>query len=298
VKLVRFGPAGSERPGVLVGGERLDCSGFGLDWGEAFFGAGGLARLAAWLEQHAQRLPRAAPDARWGAPIARPSKVVGIGMNYADHVRETGARMPAEPLLFQKASSAVCGPYDDLVLPAGASQVDWEVELAVVIGAEARCAPRERALAHVAGYCAACDVSERAWQKERGGQFTKGKSADGFAPLGPWLATSDELPDPGRLALSLDLNGAPRQRGSTSDMLFGVADLVSYVSAFMTLLPGDVITTGTPAGVGLGRKPPEYLRAGDLLELEVEGLGRQRRRVTEPGILSPDSPRPVGLAAP
>jgi 2-keto-4-pentenoate hydratase/2-oxohepta-3-ene-1,7-dioic acid hydratase in catechol pathway len=277
MKLVRCGPAGRERPGVLLDdGTRVDCSGFGLDWGETFFASAGLPRLVAWLDQHGARAPRFDSCEPWRAPIARPSKIIGIGLNYRDHAQEMGVAPPAEPVLFHKATTSIAGAFDDLVMPRGATKLDWEVELAVVIGCTARQVERARALEHVAGYALACDLSERAWQKERGGQFTKGKSFDGAFPLGPFLATRDEVLDPQAIDLTLFVNGARRQHGSTRDMIFGVADLVAYVSQFMTLLPGDVITTGTPAGVGMGAKPPRFLAAGDVLELEAGGLGRQR----------------------
>lgn len=289
MKLVRFGPAGRERPGVLLAdGARLDCSAFGLDWGEAFFGSDGLPRLAAWLDQHGEHLPQAARDERWGPPIARPSKIVGIGLNYLDHAREMGIANPGEPVLFQKASSAIAGPYDDVVVSPDIVKLDWEVELGVVIGRTARSVADSAALSHVVGYVLTCDYSERSWQKERGGQFTKGKSHDGFAPMGPFLATADEVRDPQQLGLWLDLNGEPRQRGTTRDMIFGVAQLVSYVSGFMTLLPGDVISTGTPAGVGLGAVPPRFLSAGDVVELGADGLGSQHQKiVASSGMLAP-----------
>ncbi len=280
MKLVRFGPVGREKPGVLLrDGTRIDCSGFGLDWGAPFFESDGLPRLAAWLEQHAARAPRVAAAERAGPPVARPSKIVGIGLNYSDHAAEMGVAIPKEPVLFQKSSSALCGPNDDLAMPRGATKLDWEVELAVVIGRTARGVALERALEHVFGYALACDYSERAWQKERGGQFTKGKSFDGAFPLGPFLLSADELADPQDIELRLSVNGATRQHGSTRDMIFGVAEIVSYVSGFMTLLPGDVITTGTPAGVGLGAKPPVFLSVGDVVELVGDGLGSQRQRV-------------------
>ncbi|MCY2961892.1 MAG: fumarylacetoacetate hydrolase family protein [Planctomycetota bacterium] len=280
MRLARFGPAGRERPCVLLAdGTRVDCSGFGLDWGEWFFESDGLPRLEAWLDQHAARAPRVDPGVRVGPPIARPSKIVGLGLNYSDHAAEMGVAIPKEPVLFQKSSSALCGPEDDLPAPRGATKLDWEVELAVVIGRRAANVERDRALEHVFGYTLACDYSERAWQKERGGQFTKGKSHDGFAPLGPFLLTAGELADPQRVGLWLTVNGETRQRGSTRDMIFGVAEIVSYVSQFMTLLPGDVITTGTPAGVGLGAHPPRFLVPGDVVELGADGLGRQRQRI-------------------
>jgi len=280
MRLARYGPAGRERPAVLLrDGTRLDCSGFGLDWGEAFFASDGLPRLVAWLDQHAARVPRIDAAERAGPPIARPSKVLGIGLNYSDHAAEMGVAIPKEPVLFQKSSSSLCGAHDDLVVPRGSTKLDWEVELAVVIGRTARGVEAERALEHVFGYALACDYSERAWQKERGGQFTKGKSFDGAFPLGPFLATRDEIADPQAIELFLRLNGETRQHGSTRDMIFGVAEVVSYVSQFMTLLPGDVITTGTPAGVGLGAHPPRFLVSDDVVELVADGLGSQRQRV-------------------
>lgn len=280
MKLVRFGPVGREKPGVLLrDGTRVDCSSFGLDWGEAFFASDGLPRLAAWLDQHVDRMPRVAANERTGPPLARPSKIVGIGLNYSDHAAEMGVAIPKEPVLFQKSSSSLCGPNDELPMPRGATKLDWEVELAVVIGRTARGVALERALEHVFGYALACDYSERAWQKERGGQFTKGKSFDGAFPLGPFVLTADELANPQDIELRLSVNGATRQHGSTRDMIFGVAEIVSYVSGFMTLLPGDVITTGTPAGVGLGAKPPVFLSVGDVVELVADGLGSQRQRV-------------------
>lgn len=280
MKLVRFGPVGREKPGVLLrDGTRIDCSGFGLDWGEAFFASDGLPRLAAWLDQHVDRMPRVAANERVGPPVARPGKIVGIGLNYSDHAAEMGVAIPKEPVLFQKSSSSLAGPNDELAMPRGATKLDWEVELAVVIGRTARGVALERALEHVFGYALACDYSDRAWQKERGGQFTKGKSFDGAFPLGPFVLSADELANPQDIELCLSVNGATRQHGSTRDMIFGVAEIVSYVSGFMTLLPGDVITTGTPAGVGLGAKPPVFLAVGDVVELVGDGLGSQRQRV-------------------
>lgn len=280
MKLARFGPIGRERPAVLLDdGTRVDCSAFGLDWGEAFFASDGIVRLRAWLEQHASRAPRIAASERTGAPIARPSNVVGIGLNYSDHAAEMGVERPKEPVLFNKAPASLAGPHDDLAIPRGATKLDWEVELAVVLGRVARNVDRDDALDHVFGYALACDYSERAWQKERGGQFTKGKSFDGAFPLGPYLATRDDVGDPQSIALRMTLNGETRQDGSTRDMIFGVAELVAYVSGFLTLLPGDVITTGTPAGVGLGAKPPRFLRAGDVVEFAADRLGRQRQRI-------------------
>jgi len=283
MKLIRFGPAGSEKPGLfLPDGARVDASAFGADWDEGFFGSDGLARLAAWARDHAAKAPRVPEAERLGPCVARPSKIVCIGLNYADHARETGAKVPEEPIIFFKATTALCGPNDDLVLPRGSVKTDWEVELAVVIGRRARYVAREDAGAHVAGYALHNDYSEREDQLERGGQWSKGKSQDTFAPLGPFLATPDEIGDVGALPMWLTVNGEARQKSSTNQMIFGVPALVSYLSRFMTLLPGDVISTGTPPGVGLGFKPPIFLKAGDVVELGIEGLGRQRQRVAPP----------------
>jgi 2,4-diketo-3-deoxy-L-fuconate hydrolase len=280
MKLIRFGQQGAEKPGLLLeDGTRVDASAFGGDWDEGFLGGDGLARLATWARDHAAKSPRVPAAERLGPPIARPSKIVCIGLNYADHARETGAKVPEQPIIFFKATTALCGPDDDLVLPRGSVKTDWEVELAVVIGRRARYVAREDALAHVAGYALHNDYSERQDQLERGGQWSKGKSHDTYAPLGPFLATPDELADVNDLPMSLSVNGVTRQKSRTKQMVFGVADLVSYLSRFMTLLPGDVISTGTPAGVGMGFNPPVFLKAGDVVELGIEGLGRQRQRV-------------------
>jgi 2-keto-4-pentenoate hydratase/2-oxohepta-3-ene-1,7-dioic acid hydratase in catechol pathway len=279
MKLIRFGNAGDEKPGLLAAdGARIDASGFGEDYGESFFGAGGLQRLNAWAAKHAQSAPRVADSVRWGPPIARPSKIVCIGLNYRQHAHETGAALPSEPILFFKSTSAFVGPNDDLVIPRGSEKTDWEVELAVVIGRRARYVSELEAPHHIAGYALHNDYSERAFQLERGGQWVKGKSADTFAPFGPFLATPDEIGDVQSLDLWLKVNGEELQHGNTNDMVFGVYALVSYVSQFMTLLPGDVISTGTPAGVGLGFKPPRFLRAGDVCELGIQGLGSSQQR--------------------
>jgi 2-keto-4-pentenoate hydratase/2-oxohepta-3-ene-1,7-dioic acid hydratase in catechol pathway len=283
MKLIRFGAPAAEKPGLLLAdGTRLDASAFGEDWDERFLGGDGLARLAAWARAHAASAPRVSPDARLGPPIVRPSKIVCIGLNYADHARETNAKIPEEPILFFKATTALCGPDDDLVLPRGSRKTDWEVELAVVIGRRARYVSVEDAPAHVAGYALHNDYSERQDQLERGSQWSKGKSHDTYAPLGPFLATPDELPDPRALSMWLTVNGETRQKSSTRQMIFDVPTLVSYLSRFMTLLPGDVISTGTPPGVGLGFDPPVFLKAGDVVELSIDGLGRQRQRVVPP----------------
>ncbi|OGU23907.1 MAG: ureidoglycolate lyase, partial [Gemmatimonadetes bacterium RIFCSPLOWO2_12_FULL_68_9] len=276
MKLIRFGPPGHERSGLLLGdGTRIDATGFGESWGETFFETDGLRRLSAWLDKHAARAPRVEASVRLGPPITRPSKIVCIGLNYADHARETNAKIPEEPVIFFKATTSLAGPNDDLPLPRGSVKTDWEVELAVVIGRRARYVAREDAAAHVAGYALHNDYSERQDQLERGGQWSKGKSQDGYAPLGPFLATPDELGDVTNLPMWLTVNGDSRQKSSTHQMIFDVQTLVSYLSRFMTLLPGDVISTGTPSGVGLGMNPPTFLKAGDVVELGIEGLGTQ-----------------------
>jgi 2,4-diketo-3-deoxy-L-fuconate hydrolase len=283
MKLIRFRAAGAEKPGLVLGdGVRVDASAFGSDWDERFFGSDGLARLAVWAKEHAADAPRVPEGARLGSCVARPSKIVCIGLNYADHARETGAKIPDEPVIFFKATTALCGPDDDLVLPRGSVKTDWEVELAVVIGRRARYVAREDVPGHVAGYALHNDYSEREDQLERGGQWSKGKSQDTFAPLGPFLATADEIGDPQKLPLWLTVNGEKRQSSNTDQMIFDVPTLVSYLSRFMTLLPGDVISTGTPPGVGLGFNPPLYLKAGDVVELGIGGLGQQRQRVVPP----------------
>jgi 2,4-diketo-3-deoxy-L-fuconate hydrolase len=288
MKLFRFGAPGNERPGVIWGEVPIDAAGFaesfpdGRDWDERFFGSDGLPRLARWLESEGPRAPRVPEGARLGAAIARPSKLVCIGLNYRDHARESGATPPKEPIIFLKAPSAIAGPHDDLVLPVGGEKTDWEVELALVIGARAKYVVRDAALQHVAGFILHNDYSERAFQLERHGQWTKGKSADGFAPLGPYLVTRDELPDFAAARLWLKVNGQIKQSGNTADMIFDVATLVSYVSQFMTLVPGDVLSTGTPAGVGMGHKPPVYLVPGDVVEYGIDGLGEARQRCLAP----------------
>jgi len=279
MKLIRFGEPGHERPGILdAQGRRLDVSAFGEDWNEAFFGTDGLRRLEAWLRENLDACPVASDEARLGPCVARPSKIVCIGMNYALHVKETGGTVPTEPVVFFKATTALCGPNDDVVIPPGSEKTDWEVELAIVVGRRANYVAEEEAMDHVAGYALHNDYSERAWQIERGGQWVKGKSFDTYAPLGPFLATRDEVPDPNGLNLWLDVNGERFQESSTADMIFKVPTLVSYLSQFMTLLPGDVISTGTPSGVGLGFQPPRYLAPGDVVEVGREGLGSSRQR--------------------
>ena len=281
MKLIKFGTQGSEKPGVLLSnGTSIDVSACTPDFNEAFFESGGLHRLSSWLETNAATAPVVAPGTRLGSPIARPSKIICIGLNYSDHAKESGMAVPAEPIIFFKSTTALTGPDDGLVIPAGSEKTDWEVELAVVIGKTARSVSESDAMAHVAGYVLHNDYSERAWQLERGGQWVKGKSADTFAPLGPWLATTDEIPDPHTLRLWLKVNGETKQDGTTANLIFKIPFLVSYVSQFMTLLPGDVISTGTPAGVGLGFKPPQFLKAGDTIELGIDGLGVQKQTAT------------------
>lgn len=279
MRLIRFGESGQERPGVLdPENRRIDVSAFGADWDEHFFGSDGLARLDTWLAKNAASCPIVGDDARLGPCVARPSKIVCIGLNYAGHVRETGAAMPTEPVVFFKSTTSLCGANDDLVIPPNSQKTDWEVELAIVIEKRAAYVQEENAMEYVAGYALHNDYSERHWQIERGGQWVKGKSFDTFAPIGPFLATNDEIPDPHKLGLWLEVNGERRQESNTADMIFKVPALVSYLSQFVTLLPGDVISTGTPFGVGLGLNPPQYLRPGDVVELGIDGLGVSRQR--------------------
>jgi 2-keto-4-pentenoate hydratase/2-oxohepta-3-ene-1,7-dioic acid hydratase in catechol pathway len=281
MKLIRFGPPGSERPGVLRDdGRRLDVSAFGADYDEAFFAGDGVNALRAWLAAHQASAPRVADDVRLGPPIRRPSKIVCIGVNFRDHAAESGADIPREPVIFFKSTTSLAGPNDCVMIPRGGTKLDWEVELAVVVGRTARYVAREEAADFVAGYALHNDYSERSFQLERGGQWVKGKSADTFAPLGPFLATRDELADPGALDMWLEVNGQMRQRSTTANMIFDVPTLISYVSDFMTLLPGDVISTGTPAGVALGMRPtPVYLKPGDEVALGIDRLGCARQRV-------------------
>ncbi len=280
MKLIRFGAAGKEKPGVLQSdGVRVDVSAFGADYDEQFFASSGLGKLQEWFAKQGSGAPRVDPAERLGPPICRPSKIVCIGLNFRDHAAETGGKIPAEPILFFKSTSSLVGPNDDLMIPRNAQKVDWEVELAVIIGKKASYVTKENALDHVAGYALHNDYSERSFQMERGGQWVKGKSCDTFAPLGPFVATKEEVPDAGKLGMWLKVNHEFRQQGTTANMIFDVPTLVSYISEFMTLLPGDVISTGTPAGVGLGMKPPTFLKAGDVVELGIESLGESRQRV-------------------
>lgn len=279
MKLVRFGPAGQERPGVIdAGGTIRDVSSLVADFTAETIAPDALDRLRG---ADISALPAVSPHERLGAPLKRVGHFIAIGLNYAEHAAETGAAIPTEPVVFSKAPSCVCGPTDDILLPRGSVKLDWEVELAIVIGKACDYVEEADALAHVAGYTLCTDVSEREYQKDRGGQWIKGKSAPTFGPLGPFIATADEIADPQGLSMFLDVNGERRQTGDTATMIFSVAFLVSYLSRFMLLEPGDVIATGTPSGVGGGMTPPQFLRAGDELRLGIEGLGEQRHRIIE-----------------
>lgn len=273
MKLFRFGLAGEEKPGVLLNDAMHDASAFGEDYNEHFFESDGLKRLQAFVQNNRASLPVVPGGVRIGSPIARPSKIVCIGLNYRKHAEESGAAVPAEPIIFLKSTTSLVGPNDNVVIPAGSKKTDWEVELAVVMGKKASYASEENAMQHVAGYCLHNDVSEREYQLERGGTWDKGKGCDTFAPMGPWLVTPDEAREPHHLRLWLKLNGTTAQDSNTADLIFNIPFLISYVSRFMTLLPGDVISTGTPSGVGLGMKPPMYLKPGDVMELGIDGLG-------------------------
>lgn len=279
MKLLRYGPAGAEKPALVAkDGSIRDLSGVIADFNGDALSDAGLARLAAI---DPATLPEVSVE-RIGSCVPRPGKFICVGLNYADHAKETGKAPPDEPILFMKATSAVVGPNDDVEIPRGSQKADWEVELGVVIGTRAKYVSKADALNHVAGYCVVNDVSERAFQSERGGQWTKGKSHDTFGPIGPWLVTRDEVADPQNLALWLDVDGIRRQTGNTNTMIFGVAHLVSYISQFMTLEPGDVIATGTPPGVGMGIKPdPVFLKTGQVMTLGIEGLGEQRQQTVE-----------------
>ncbi|MEZ5909678.1 MAG: fumarylacetoacetate hydrolase family protein [Hyphomicrobiaceae bacterium] len=277
MKLLRHGPVGQERPGLLdKDGNIRDLSGVIDDIAGKVLSPQGLAMLAA-LDP--KSLPMVSKDARLGPCVGGVGKIIAVGLNYADHAKEAGLEPPREPVLFAKAVTSLCGPNDDVIQPKGSTKLDWEVELTIVIGSRARYVSEADAMSHVAGFCVMNDVSERAFQIESTGQWIKGKSHDTFAPLGPWLVTRDEIADAGKLDMFLEVNGTMRQKGSTATMIFGVAHLVSYISRFMTLEPGDVIPTGTPPGVGLGHKPPLFLKPGDTMRLGIHGLGEQRQRV-------------------
>ena len=278
MKLIRFGEPGAEKPGVIINDNYFDVSALVSDYNEEFFGGDGLEKLKQDIES--ADLPAVDKSVRLGPALARPSKIVCVGLNYKDHAAETNAAIPTEPILFFKATSAIVGPNDDLMIPKNSKKTDWEVELAIVIGKKASYVTEENALNHIAGYVLHNDYSEREFQIERNGQWVKGKSCDTFAPIGPFIATPDEIEDVHNLRLWLTVNGKTLQDGNTSNFIFNVPFMVSYISQFMTLLPGDVISTGTPAGVGLGQKPaPWYLKAGDVVELGIDGLGTSKQEV-------------------
>ena len=279
MKLIRYGELNREKTGVMLDDVAYDTSAFGEDYNERFFETDGLARLQAFLNENEGKLERIPESSRLGSPIARPSKIVCIGLNYADHARETNAKIPSEPVIFMKSTTALVGPFDDVVIPRDSVKTDWEVELAFVIGKKASYVEESEAMDYVAGYCLHNDVSEREFQLERNGTWDKGKGCDTFAPLGPFLATKDEIADVDNLRLWLKVNDLMMQDGNTCNFIFRIPHLVSYVSRFMTLLPGDVISTGTPAGVGLGFDPPVYLKPDDVVELGIEGLGMSRQNV-------------------
>ncbi len=279
MKLIRFGEAGKEKPGVIINDEQCDASAFGEDFNEVFFESDGINRLQSFIETNKDSLPKIDGDVRLGCPVGRPSKIICIGLNYADHAAETGAATPAEPIIFFKSTTAIIGPNDDVVIPKNSTKTDWEVELAVVVGKKASYVEEAAAMDYVAGYLLHNDLSEREFQLERGGQWVKGKSCDTFAPLGPFLATKDEIEDVNNLFVWLKLNGTEVQRSNTANLIFKIPFLIFYLSQFMTLLPGDVISTGTPAGVGLGMKPQLFLKAGDEMELGIDGLGTSKQKV-------------------
>lgn len=277
MKLIRFGEAGNEKPGILIGEKRFDVSSIVKDYNEMFFENQGLEKLKKALESNPE-LPEVNAEVRLGSPIARPSKIICIGLNYIDHCLETNAPIPDEPIIFFKSTTALCGPNDDVVIPKNSEKTDWEIELAFVIGKKASYVEQADAMNYVAGYCLHNDYSERAYQLERGGQWAKGKGCDTFAPLGPFMATTDEITDVDNLSMWLTVNGKTFQNSNTSNLVFKIPFLIHYLSQFMTLLPGDVVSTGTPPGVGLGIKPkPVFLKAGDVVELGIEGLGSSRQ---------------------
>ncbi|MFD2742096.1 MULTISPECIES: fumarylacetoacetate hydrolase family protein [Sphingobacterium] len=279
MQLIRFGEAGNEKIGIKVGEKNYDVSAFGGDYNEHFFAENGLSKLAKYVQDQEGQLPEVPADVRIGSPIARPSKIVCIGLNYKDHAEETGAAIPAEPIIFMKSTTSLVGPFDQVVIPKGSEKTDWEVEFGIVIEKKASYVSEADALNHVAGYVLHNDVSERAYQLERGGTWDKGKGCDTFAPIGPVLTTKEEIPDINNVRLWLKVNGKTYQDGNTKNLIFNVPFIVSYVSQFMTLLPGDVISTGTPAGVGLGFNPPIYLKPGDVIELGADYLGESRQEV-------------------
>jgi len=278
MKLIRFGEAGKEKPGIVIDDVYYDASGFGEDYNENFFETNGLERLEKYIRANGKTLKKISAGVRIGSPVTRPSKIVCIGLNYADHAKETGAPIPPEPVIFMKSTTALCGPFDDVVIPKNSVKTDWEVELAFVMGKRASYVEEKNAMDYLAGYCLHNDLSEREFQLERNGTWDKGKGCDTFAPLGPVLVTKDEIKDPDNLRLWLTVNGKKMQDGNTSNFVFKIPHLISYVSRFMTLLPGDVISTGTPPGVGLGMNPQVYLKAGDVMELGIDGLGTSKQK--------------------
>ena len=285
MKLIRFGPAGHEKPGLYINEETsLDLSGFGEDFDERFFEYNGLNRLQKWVDENRKNLIEINPGTRIGPPVCRPSKIICIGLNFYDHAKESGAEPPTEPVIFFKATTAICGPYDDFVIPKNATKADWEVELALVIGKKAKYVPEKDVFDYIAGYLLHNDYSERAYQLEREGQWVKGKSCDTFAPIGPYLVTKDEIKDINNLDMWLKVNGNYMQRGNTRNFIFEVTHIVSYISEFMTLLPGDIISTGTPPGVGLGMNPPRFLKPGDMVELGIDGLGSSKQQVVSQSV--------------
>ena len=279
MKLIRFGEPGKEKPGVHIDGIDYDVSGFIKEYDQLFFANGGIPHLAWIILQHKTMLPRVKEGTRLGCPVANPSKILCIGLNYAKHAKETNLPIPQEPILFMKATTAITGPNDAIMIPKNSLKTDWEVELAFVIGKKASYVSEEEAMDYVAGYCLHNDVSEREFQLERGGTWDKGKGCDTFAPIGPWMVTKDEINDPHNLRLWLKVNDKMMQDDNTDDLIFTIPQLVSYTSQFMTLLPGDIVSTGTPAGVGLGFNPPVYLKPGDVVELGIDGLGTSKQPV-------------------
>jgi 2,4-didehydro-3-deoxy-L-rhamnonate hydrolase len=277
MKLFRFGKVGDEKPGIIIDEVKYDVSQFVDDYDEFFFGKGGIEKLAKTLEEVHSNLHEIPKGSRLASCVARPSKIVCIGLNYADHAKESGAEIPKEPIIFFKSTTSLSGPNDDVVIPKNSVKTDWEVELAFVIGKKASYVEESEAMDYVAGYCLHNDISEREFQLERGGNWSKGKGCDTFAPLGPFLATKDEISDVNNLKMWLNVNEKPFQKSNTDQLIFRIPAILSYLSQFMTLLPGDVISTGTPGGVGLGFKPPIYLKEGDIMELGIEGLGTQKQ---------------------
>ncbi len=278
MRLIRFGNPGEEKPGIETKeGIRKDLSGIVTDYDRAFLDSGGLQKVEEVMNQGLEKLPTIPGDTRLGPPIKDPSKIICVGLNYADHAKEAGMKIPKEPILFFKATTSICGPNDPVIIPKNSVKTDWEVELNVVIGKKAQYIEQSEAYDHIAGYTLFNDYSERAFQIERGGQWVKGKSCDTFSPVGPWLVTKDEIDDPNNLDMWLKVNGQTKQNSSTREFIFKVDEVVSYISQFMTLLPGDMISTGTPPGVGMGFDPPQYLKPGDVVELGIKGLGASRQ---------------------